>query len=116
MPGRKSNQNAYESRKIRLPDRADDEMFAIVIEIYGGDRMLIRCEDGVNRIGTIRGKIRKRMWCRLGDLVICIPWDWETKVEGKKQKALIVWRYTQTQVSWLRSRGHLNDELDINNI
>ncbi|MBD3353657.1 MAG: translation initiation factor 1A [Candidatus Lokiarchaeota archaeon] len=117
MPSRKSNKNSpHTTRRVRLPDRQDDEMFALVIEIYGGDRMLLKCEDGVTRIGIIRGKIRKRMWCRLGDIVLCIPWDWETKVKGKKEKALIVWRYTRTQVYWLENNGYLNEHLDLNNI
>ena len=117
MPGRKSNyNNSQTTRRVRLPNRNEDEMFAIVIEIYGGDRMLVKCEDGVTRIGIIRGKIRKRMWCRLGDIILVIPWEWETKVEGKKEKALIVWRYTRTQTTWLENRNYLNDELDINNI
>ena len=116
MPGRKSNKNKYVTRKVRLPNRQDEEIFAIVIEIYGGDRMLIKCEDGVTRIGTIRGKIRKRMWTRLGDIVLCIPWSFETKVEGKREKAYIVWRYTQNQVNWLQNRGYLKDSLDIDNI
>lgn len=78
--------------------------------------MLIKCADGETRIGTIRGKIRKRMWCRLGDIVICVPWDWETQVEGRHGKAYIVWRYTRNQVHWLENRNYLNDNLDINNI
>lgn len=116
MPGRKSNHNTQQSRKVRLPNREEGEIFAIVVEIYGGDRMLIKCEDGVARIGIIRGKIRKRMWCRLGDLILCIPWDFETKKEDKREKALIVWRYTGTQANWLQTRGFLNENLDINNI
>ena len=78
--------------------------------------MLIKCEDGVTRLGVIRGKIRKRMWCRLGDVVLCIPWDFETKKEGKREKAMIIWRYTGNQVNWLRTRNYLNDKLDLDNI
>lgn len=107
---------AQSTRRVRLPDKSQDEMFAMVVEIYGGDRMLLKCEDGVTRIGTIRGKIRKRMWCRLGDIVLIVPWDWETKVEGKYEKALIVWRYTRTQITWLENNHYLNENLDINNL
>jgi len=115
MPGKKSNSHQGE-RRVRIPNRREGEVLALVIEIYGGDRMLLKCEDGVLRLGTIRGKIRKRMWCRLGDLVLCIPLDWETKKEGKREKAMIIWRYTRTQTNQLASRGYLNEHLDINNI
>ncbi|MHA1820998.1 MAG: translation initiation factor eIF-1A [Promethearchaeota archaeon] len=116
MAGKNRNHNETLTRRVRLPNRRDGEMFAIVVEIYGGDRMLIKCEDGVLRLGIIRGKIRKRMWCRLGDLVLCIPWDFETKREGKREKAEIVWRYTGNQVNWLQNKGYLNENLDVNNI
>jgi initiation factor 1A len=56
------------------------------------------------------------MWCRLGDIVLIVPWDWETKVEGKYEKALIVWRYTRTQITWLENNHYLNENLDINNL
>ena len=116
MPGKKSNKGSSDQRKIRFPDRRNDEIFAIVIENFGGDRMLVKCEDGVIRVGIIRGKIRKRMWVRLGDLILVTPWEFETKKKDKREKCMIIWRYTRTQANWLENRGKLNDNLDPDNV
>jgi translation initiation factor 1A len=116
MPGKKSNQASSDTRKIRYANREDDEMYGIVIENFGGDRMMVKCEDGVIRVGIIRGKIRKRMWVRLGDLVLVTPWEFETKKDEKREKCMIIWRYTGTQANWLKTRGKLNDNLDPDNV
>jgi len=116
MPGKKSNKTSSDQRKIRFPYRENGEIFAIVIENFGGDRMLVKCEDGVIRVGIIRGKIRKRMWVRLGDLIVVSPWEFETKKKDKREKCMIIWRYTRTQANWLSNRGKLNDNLDPDNV
>lgn len=43
----------------------DKIWIAIVIEILGGERMRVFCEDGKHRIGRIRGKIKKRIWVKI---------------------------------------------------
>ncbi|GAG30546.1 unnamed protein product, partial [marine sediment metagenome] len=67
-------------------------MFGRVVEIYGNERMGVFCEDGKQRVGRIRGKIKKRVWIRKGDLVIVSPWDWETPIPDKLGKCEITWR------------------------
>jgi translation initiation factor 1A len=48
----------------------------------------------------IPGKIRKRLWIRENDVVIVRPWA----VQGE-EKGDVVYRYTRTQVEWLRRKG-----------
>ena len=91
-------------------------MFGRVVEIYGQDRMGVYCEDGEMRIGRIRGKIKKRVWIRKGDLVIVNPWDFETNVEGQNGKCEISWRYLKHEVRWLQRKEKLPEDLDLNNI
>lgn len=75
--------------RIKMPNRRTGEMFGRVVDIYGNDRMEIFCEDGQHRIGRIRGKIKKRVWIRKGDLVVVNPWEFETEVKGKLGKCEI---------------------------
>ena len=91
-------------------------MFARVVGIFGNDRMEVFCEDGKHRIGRIRGKIKKRVWIRLTDLVVVNPWDWETQVEDKMGKCEISWRYLRHEVTWLERRNRIPEILDINKI
>jgi translation initiation factor 1A len=102
--------------RVKFPSKRNGEMFAIVVEILGGERMRVFCEDGKHRVGRIRGKIKKRVWVRRGDLVVVNPWDWETETKDKLGKCEISWRYTRAEISWLERNNKIPDILDINNI
>ncbi len=102
--------------RVKFPNRRMGEMFARVVGIFGNDRMEVFCEDGKHRIGRIRGKIKKRVWIRLTDLVVVNPWDWETPVDNKMGKCEISWRYLRHEVSWLERRNRIPEILDINKI
>jgi len=102
--------------RVKLPNRRMGEMFGRVLDIYGNDRMQVFCEDGKHRVGRIRGKIKKRVWIRKGDLVVVNPWDWETETKDKMGKCEISWRYTKSEISWLERNNKVPKILDINNI
>jgi translation initiation factor 1A len=102
--------------RVKFPSKKMGEMFGVVIEILGGERMRVFCEDGKHRIGRIRGKIKKRVWIRRGDLCIINPWEWETETQGKLGKCEITWRYTRAEISWLERNNKVPEILDINNI
>ncbi|MFX0022515.1 MAG: hypothetical protein ACFE9S_09305, partial [Candidatus Hermodarchaeota archaeon] len=76
----------------------------------------VYCEDGKHRLGRIRGKIKKRVWIRKGDLVVINPWGFETEVQGQKEKCEISWRYLRHEISWLERKGLVPENLDLNNI
>ena len=90
-----------EVTRVKFPYRRNGEMFARVVDIYGNERMQVFCEDGKHRIGRIRGKIKKRVWVRKGDLVIINPWEFETEVKDKLGKCEISWRYMRHEIAWL---------------
>lgn len=102
--------------RVKFPNNKLGEMFGRVIEIYGNDRMGIFCEDGKHRMGRIRGKIKKRVWIRKGDLVIVNPWEWETTTGDEPGKCEISWRYTNAEIGWLERKNRIPEILDINNI
>ncbi|MFW9781915.1 MAG: translation initiation factor eIF-1A [Candidatus Heimdallarchaeota archaeon] len=102
--------------RVKFPSKKLGEIFGIVVDILGGDRMRVFCEDGKHRIGRIRGKIKKRVWIRRGDLVIVNPWEWETETKDGLGKCEITWRYTRAEISWLERNNRIPDILDINNI
>ncbi len=103
-----------EVTRIKMPYRKNGEMFARVTDIYGQERMGVFCEDGKYRIGRIRGKIKKRVWIRKGDLVIINPWEFETAVKDQKEKCEISWRYLKHEVSWLTRNNKIPENLDLN--
>ncbi len=70
--------------------------------MLGANHIRVRCEDGVTRIGRIKGKIKKRLWIREGDLLIVVPWSFQD------EKCDIVYRYVRAQVDWLKRHNLLN--------
>ena len=88
------------SRKdLRMPD--DDEVFAIVTNMLGANRVQVRCMDGVERTARIPGRMQKRVWIREDDVVLVSPWDWQD------EKADIEWRYEKQDADQLRREGHI---------
>ncbi|MBD3188871.1 translation initiation factor eIF-1A [Candidatus Bathyarchaeota archaeon] len=92
--------------RARVPRREDNEILGIVIKILGNERMRVRCADGKERLGRIRGKLKKRMWVRLGDLVLVSPWDFQD------DRCDIIHRYRQTESAWLERKGFFTEYLD----
>jgi translation initiation factor 1A len=87
--------------KPRLP-RAD-EVLGIVEKMLGYDRLSVRCFDGNTRLCRVKGKMKRRVWIRLNDLVIVSPWDFQFEERGD-----VVYRYRRNQVAWLRSHGYVH--------
>lgn len=83
---------------LRLP--RNDEVFGVVEKAMGSGHMKVRCKDGNTRTCRIPGRMRKRVWIREDDVVIIEPWQVQSDEKGD-----IVYRYTQTQLGWLRKEG-----------
>ena len=86
-----------EYQQIVLPQGTD--LIGTVEKMLGNDRILLRLSNGKQMIGRIRGKMRKRVWIRDGDVVLVSPWDFE---QGKGD---IFYRYTKDQVRQLKNMG-----------
>jgi len=88
-----------ELSRTRIPKSG--EILGLVLATLGCGKMTVECDDGKTRMCRIPGKIRKRVWVRIGDLVIVEPWHVQAD-----ERADIVWRYTQTQTEWLKRKGY----------
>ena len=85
--------------KPRLPE--EHEVLGIAEKLLGYDRILVKCFDGVTRLCRIRGKMKRRAWIRLGDIVCVSPWDFQP------ERGDITYRYRRNQTEWLRRNGYL---------
>ncbi len=79
-----------------------NDILGIAVKLLGYDRVLVRCQDGRERICRIRGKMKRRVWVRVGDVVLVSPWDFQSDTRGD-----IIWRYTKGQAELLRKKGLL---------
>jgi translation initiation factor 1A len=78
------------------------EVLGVVTKLLGFDRIMVKCQDGAERLCRIRGKMKRRVWIREGDIVIVSPWEFQTDKRGD-----VVWRYTHAQADTLRRKGIL---------
>ena len=85
---------------MRLPVASD--VLGTAIKFLGFDRVMVKCQDGHERICRIRGKMKRRVWIRLGDVVLVSPWDFQFSTRGD-----IFWRYKRNQTEWLKNNGYL---------
>jgi translation initiation factor 1A len=85
----------------RLPNRAF-EVLGIAEKLLGYDRILVRCLDGFTRLCRIRGKMKRRVWIWVNDIVIVSPWDFQSDKRGD-----ITYRYRRNQAEWLRNHDYL---------
>jgi translation initiation factor 1A len=85
------------SAPMVIPGGTDE--VGTVEKMLGFDRLLIRFSNGKTRVCRIRGKMKKRVWIREGDVVLVSPWDFDPT------KGDIFYRYTKDQVRELRKMG-----------
>ncbi|MHA1713096.1 MAG: translation initiation factor eIF-1A [Candidatus Ranarchaeia archaeon] len=109
MPKQKNSQRnkgpvVSEIQRVRLPREKEGEVLAVVVQMLGFDRVKAKCMDGYTRVCRIRGKMKKRVWIRPNDIIIVVPWDFQTE-----QKADIIWRYSRGEADYLRRKGYIKE-------
>jgi len=85
---------------LKMP--AGNDVIGIAKKMLGFDRLMVSCQDGHERLCRIRGTMKRRMWIRVGDIVLVSPWDVQPTERGD-----IIWRYTRNQADVLRRKGYL---------
>jgi translation initiation factor 1A len=78
------------------------DVLGVCTKLLGYDRILVKCQDGHERLCRIRGRMKRKVWIRLGDIVLISPWDFQTDSRGD-----VVVRYTRGQAETLRRKGFL---------
>ncbi|UCE96623.1 MAG: translation initiation factor eIF-1A [Candidatus Bathyarchaeota archaeon] len=101
--GRRKIRTELDFSNMVLP--AGSDVFGIATKMLGYGRMIVKCQDGHTRLCRIRGKMKRRIWIRLGDMVLVSPWDFQSENRGD-----IFWRYQRNQKDWLRRKGHFTME------
>jgi translation initiation factor 1A len=98
--GKKKVLTEEELSEMILP--SPNDILGVAVKLLGYDRVLVRCQDGRERLCRIRGKMKRRVWIREGDVVLVSPWDFQTDKRGD-----LIWRYTRAQAETLRRKGLL---------
>ncbi len=105
MVKRKRVKEEKESKEPVIP--AEDQVVGVIEQMVGFDRAKVRCSDGVVRLCRIRGKMKKRIWMRIGDVVLVAPWDFQP------ERGDILHRYGMDELRYLAKHGYLKGLEDI---
>ena len=84
---------------LRMPE--EQEVFAVVTDMLGANRVEVRCMDDKERTARIPGRMQKRVLIREDDIVLVEPWDWQD------EKGDITWRYDKSEADQLREEGQI---------
>jgi len=98
--GKKKVLSEEEIKDMVLP--VANDVLGVATKMLGYDRVMVKCQDGHERLCRIRGKMKRRVWIRQGDIVLVSPWDFQSDKRGD-----VIWRYTKAQAAWLRENGYL---------
>jgi len=98
--GKKKVVSEVDMQNMILP--ATTDVLGVAVKLLGFDRVMVKCQDGHERLCRIRGKIKRRVWIREGDIVLVSPWDFQSESKGD-----VIWRYTRAQAELLRKKGYL---------
>lgn len=90
-----------EITRIMLP--RGNQVLGLVEQRVGGSRMLVKCFDGKTRNCRIPGRLKRSLWVREGDIIIVEPWEY-----GGDEKGDVIYKYTPTQVNYLKNKGFLD--------
>jgi len=98
--GKRRVKNESNLQKMLLP--SGNDVLGMAVKMLGAERILVKYQDGKERLCRIRGKLKRRVWVREGGIVLVSPWDFQSDKRGD-----IFWRYRRNQSEWLRNKGYL---------
>lgn len=106
--GRRGRRTDGANRELLIKE--DNEEYAQVLKILGGERMEVQCMDNVKRIAKVRGKFKKRIWINLHDIIlVCLR-------EADPDKCDIIHRYYPDEAKQLKQMGEIPSVVDISKI
>ena len=104
MKGGKGHRRAKKAAETTtdIPFRDDDQHYARVERLLGDGRMLVGLPDGSHVTAHVRGRMRKRVWVAVGDLVLVAAREGlgDTTVD-------VVHKYSRADATYLEKVGEV---------
>lgn len=95
-----------DKKEDEMPIKEDNMLYAQVIKRIGGKRVLVMCDDKVERHAIIPGSMYKRVWLNPGDIILVML---EPIMQGD---CTVVYKYNESQSKTLQIEKLVNfDEL-----
>ena len=108
MPAKKGGKKRKKNKNV-VPDntpiirRDESQEYGIVTKLLGDRRVTTECFDGKTRCCLIRGKMRKRVWIGVGDIVLVALRDFA------ENKGDIIHKYSKEHTKILEKEGEISN-------
>lgn len=99
--------NKKDDEKRELEFKEHGQEYAQVLKMLGNGRLEAYCFDGKKRLCRVRGKMRKRIWVGVGDIVLLGLRDFQD------DKADVIMKYTADEARNLKIYGELPETAKI---
>lgn len=97
-----------EMTKRELIFKEDGQEYGQVLKMLGNGRCDVSCFDGTKRLCHIRGKMRKKVWVMMSDIVLVSLRDFQD------EKGDIILKYNSDEARNLKTYGELPENTKIN--
>ena len=101
--------NIQAEQQLILKDKDQFEEYAYVKKKSGNGRFVVQCYDNIERTAVISGKMRKRVWIEVNDIVLIVKWEFQD------EKCNIIHKYDQTSVDKLITKKEIISSFIQNN-
>ena len=85
---------------------SSNDVLGVAVKMLGAERITVKCQDGKERMCRVRGKLKRRVWIREGDIVLVSPWDFQSDTEetfsGVTAKTNLIGSEATTTSKWSR--------------
>lgn len=111
MPKRNNRQKFRKPRSRDIQLKSVDQEYAIIMEKFGDGRFLVKCDDGIERIGKVKGSLRNRIRFNVDEYVLLAlrpDFNSYSSIMKKdfKETADIILKYFPQEVQFLQSNDH----------
>ena len=113
MPKNKKGGKSFKRQKredanTQIEYKEHGQEYGQVTKMLGSSRVRISCFDNKERLGIICGKMRKRVWIEIGDIILISLRDFQD------DKADVIGKYSAEEARQLKRLGEipLNAKLD----
>jgi translation initiation factor 1A len=103
----KKSKNNREDTRRQLEFKEHGQEYATVTKMLGNGRVTATCFDGKERLCIIRGKMRKRVWINVGDIILIGLRDFQDN------KADVIDKYTIQEARQLKALGEIPSNANI---
>lgn len=103
----KKSANHKKEFKREFLTKTDGQEYAQVLKMLGNGRITVFCFDGRERLGIIRGNMRKRVWVNQDDIILVGLRSFQD------DKADVLHKYTNEEITRLRKMGYLPNKVKV---